>query len=219
MYQRILLPKHLMRIIRFTAIALVTPAAVIAVTLQAPATTIDFESLSHAGNGATSVASPYVEDGFSLTSTWVVNAHPPISVWGTASSNYAGSTGLFSDVGGTYFTLSRSDGLSFDVASIDLSSVYGSPITTYRLETQFIGKRDDSSLVEHEISVRPFFGFRTYALPGFTNIVSLRWNQAGLEPIVIEPHQFDNIVITPEPCSALSLFLGVIPLTCYRFRR
>jgi hypothetical protein len=187
-------------------------------TLEATATTIDFESLLHPDDGATNVVSPYVEDGFVLTSTWGGFSHPPFSVWGTASPNFAGSTGLFGDVGGTVFTLSRLDGSSFDVASIDLSSVYRIPVTDLRLETGFFGFRDDSSFIERNISIRPFFGFRTFALPGFTDIVFLTWSEPGLTTIVLEQHQFDNIVIAPEPGPALLLFVGLGLTGCIRFR-
>lgn len=184
------------------------------------ATIIDFESLAHPGSDATSVDSPYIEDGFILSSTrdFGQPVQVPFLSWGSASPNFAGSTGLHGnlDQGSTLFTLSRLDGSSFDVASIDLSSIFfNPPQTTLLLATTFFGERSDSTFVEVTVSARPFFGFRTFALPGLTDIVSLQWRPFVLSGITVEPHQFDNIVIVPESNAILTIVIEIVAMALF----
>ena len=196
---------------RFIAIAFVTVAALFhGEAFASP--TIDFESLSHSG-GVEFVSSPYLEDGFAVTSN--VGGPTAFGTWGTSSTHFAGSTGLYNNIG-LITTLSRTDSASFSVESIDLSNLFNSVSVNPRLIVTFVGTHSDSSTVTHLVDVPRFFGFQTFALPGFEDIVSMSWDQSAFESV---PHQFDNIGIVPEPASVLMLALGVILTTYFRFRR
>ncbi len=175
--------------------------------------TIDFESLSYSGSSFEYVAAPYFEDGFTVASD--VNGPTAFATWGLFSTHFAGSTGLLNNLG-RLTTLSRTDNASFSVDSVELSNLFNRVTGNSRLIVTFVGTRSDSSTVTHIVDVPRFFGFQSFALPGFENIVSMTWDQAAFESV---PHQFDNITIVPEPSSALLLAIGVILNVYCRSRR
>ena len=67
----------------------------------------------------------------------------------------------------------------------------------------------------HVVDVPRHFGFETYELPGFSDIVSVKWDQSAFGSV---PHQFDNIVV-PEPSSLFLVTIGLFALTSVSLRR
>ena len=165
------------------------------------ALTIDFESLMVADSSSHSVSSPYFEDGFQVAST---NGVLAFASWGTASPHFAGSTGLANN-DAAMTTLSKVDNSAFDVASIDLSDFFNVVASNSRIIIHFQAVHQNASTITHTLDVPRFFGFQTFPLPGFTNITSLSWDQSAHSSV---PHQFDNIVIIPEPVTATLFLLG-----------
>jgi hypothetical protein len=165
------------------------------------AVTIDFESLSHAGNDLVTVPDTYLQDGFSVSTHR--NPQLPFYVWGTASPNFAGSTGVFSALGNPNVShtlnLLLGPGGPFSVTSIDISPAYNVE-TTNRVRIHFDGILQNFGSITQTIDVPWFFGFQTFSLTGFNNLRSLRF----LQPMPYASYvqfQFDNIVAfaTPEP--------------------
>jgi hypothetical protein len=67
-----------------------------------------------------------------------------------------------------------------------------------RLVVTFKGSHVDGSSDTQVIDVPMHFGFQTYPLIGFSDIVSLTWDQAVFGSV---PHQFDNINLNATPGS------------------
>ena len=187
------------------------------------ATTVDFESLSHSGSGTITVPVPYLEDSY-----YVYGADHPVSAWGTASPNFAGSTGLFMDTGtavagSNFLILASPTAPLFDLISIDFSPIAADGNNTNpnrRLRVILEGVFADAGSVSQTIDVPWFFGFRTFYLTGFTN---LRWvnlyGPLNFQRFAYSDFQFDNVVIVPEPWAMLTLATGIVLSSCIRFRR
>ena len=74
-----------------------------------------------------------------------------------------------------------------------------------------VGTRSDASIVTQTFNLDGNFGLETFAFTGFTDLVSVTWDQ------VVDYHQFDNVVLTPEPSTLALLAAGVLGLTVGAF--
>jgi hypothetical protein len=146
---------------------------------------IDFESLPPIpGFISVGVGDYYREKGFVLS---VLRDGLSYFYWETNSANYPGSTALFiNNTAGNYACLSRGDGGSFDLASIDLSTlIQGAPKTV-----TLIGYDGVRAVCTFQANLGPTVVLKTFYTPGFTNLTEVRWQQTSESA-----NQFDNIVV------------------------
>ncbi len=148
---------------------------------------IDFESLAATGGDFTRLTT-YSEDGFTLVnasdptgSSALVSPHTDNSRW------FVSSTALFNNFVNGVTVLTKDDGGTFNVTSIDVSEL--PPFGTAPRTVPFTGTRRDASTVSATFTTDGPIGFETFAFSGFTNLTSLSWVQVS--PF----HQFDNIVV------------------------
>jgi len=179
-------------------------AALLAGAAPAGALTIDFEALGPGPLGGEEiVASPYLEDGFRVSAPEFVTYHP-------GNAKYAGSQALAATGADDDITLERQDGTAFDLLSISLSELFAR--SNQDVSVTFEGLRADTSTVQQTVDLDGSFGFESFSLSGFTDVVSVTWQQ------VADFHQFDDIIATPEPGTALLLGLGAGVLAGVRRR-
>jgi hypothetical protein len=171
--------------------------------------------------GTLAVFSPYMSQGFMLTSTsggFVFNS--PGTGNGspqTPGNNpfYAGANGLAAFAPGT-IVLTQTNGDAFSLLSIDLarSFAFDPPPTV-----TFTGTLVGGGTVIETFTVTtssPPLSFQTFDFTGFTGLTSVSWNQGAISQGL---HQFGNVHLAtaiPEPNALTLLALG-IPLA-YRFR-
>lgn len=151
------------------------------------AVTIDFQSLEHI-DASTVYHGPaaYTEDGYQI-----VNLSDPIylGTFGTLEGRYTGSTAMFNDITGGITELSKIGGGTFDLLSIDLAELNGSSPA----DVTFV--RDGGHTQTFSLDAIAF-GAETFVFDaGFLNSTTVTWSQDA------NYHQFDNIVVIPEPAS------------------
>lgn len=189
---------------------------------QAQSITIDFEDLAQAGDSSDYVDNGYAIEGYVFTS----NADPifadqAFGIWQTGNIAYNGSTALFNTfvyglADGATTTLSREDGSTFALESIDLGQLF--PDSGSDTPVVFIGTRSDGSSVTTSFTLPATPAPTTYSFQGaFIDLVSVRWEQLP------QFHQFDNLVLVsapvPEPASTWFVALGCCVLLAARWRR
>lgn len=165
---------------------------------------IDFNS--YASTSDQTFNSPFATQGFLFTSS--LTGPRPFAMWGSSSGAYAGSPALFNNLIGSSTILTKADGGTFGITSIDLARLLrnGAGSTVTFTGTFATGVTTTQSFVVPGGTGNP--SFSTYAFnSSFTNLTSLRWNQtAGY-------HQFDNLnlqsSVTPEPASIALLATGL----------
>ena len=149
---------------------------------------IDFDNLPGYGD----IGSDYLEDGYLLTTsasfenTLLYGEHKVV---------------LLNMADDATITLTKNDGGSFELLSMDVSSGPSQDIT-------FVGTKINNNLVYSTISLSENMALQTYYFDNFENLVSVSW--------LCDPTGYDNIHIIPEP-SSLILFVGSILL--YRQRK
>jgi hypothetical protein len=164
-------------------------AALFSLAITASATTISFNSLEHAGDGFQTFAT-YEENGF------VFSAGMLASALQDNAGSYMGSAGLFNAVPGSFTTLARLGGGSFDFNAIDLAPLSRLPGYGAGATVSFIGQVHGGGVVEQTFTLDQGFTFQTFALTGFSNLDSVSW-------LPFYPyHQFDNLVLD-QPASAV----------------
>lgn len=160
---------------------------VLALTTSLTSVVIDFESLA-AADGSFTFLTTYSEDGFTLANPSEPNASDAFgSPHSGNTSYYQGSAALINNYPFTSTVLTKDDGGPFNVVSIDLAE-----ITTDggAAEVPFTGTRADGSTVSATFTTDGVEGFQTFTFDGFTDLVSLSWDQ------IPAYHQFDNINLT-----------------------
>ncbi len=162
---------------------------------------LDFEDLATSGADYTYVAA-YSRDGFTLTSPSCVASASCTDDEAFAAPQpdnalYEGSTALLNNMPDGVTLLTKDDGGTFTVASIDIAEFQPSNLTPR--EVSFTGTRADGSTATATFTTDGLAGFETFTFQGFTDLVSLSWVQA------YPYHQFDNITLDPvafEPQTA-----------------
>jgi len=189
---------------------------------QAQSITIDFEEIAQAGDGSAYIGNGYAADGYVISS----NADPifadqAFGIWQTANIAYNGSTALFNTfvyglADGATTTLSREDGATFALESIDLGQLF--PDSGSDTPVIFTGTRSDGGSVTTSFTLPATLAPTTYSFQGaFVDLVSVRWEQLP------QFHQFDNLVVVsaaiPEPTTAWLVALGCCVLLAARWRQ
>ena len=172
----------------------------------AHAATIDFDSLGQAGGGFILVGSPYAEDGFRLTA-----AGGFFRMWRDAHPYYPGSPAFTSPTPNDTITLTEIGGATFNILSIDLSEAVN--LGGQNVSVTFVGTRADTSTVNQTFNLDGSFGPETFAFTGFTNLVSVSWVQSP------DYHQFDNVVVAPEPGTLALFAIGALGLAAFPRRQ
>lgn len=152
------------------------------------ATVIDFEGLASPGTSFTFVGT-YAEEGFTLVS----ESSSGDDAFGAPQTDntdfYQGSTALVNNAPDGVTTLTRGDGETFNVASIDIAELRLSDASPR--EVPFTGTKADGSTVLATFTTDGLAGFETFTFEGFTELTALSWVQ------VAPFHQFDNIALDP----------------------
>ncbi len=194
----------------------------------APASANTILNFSDLPPGTLVIFNPYMSQGFTLTSSsggFVFNS--PDTGNGspqTPGTNrfYAGANGLEAFAPAT-ITLMDTGGDPFSLLSIGLARDFAfDPAPT----VTFIGALDGGGTVSETFTVSlasPPLTFQTFSFTGFTNVVSVSWNQSIASDGL---HQFGNIEVAsatspaavPEPAT-LSLLLIALPAALRRARR
>jgi hypothetical protein len=175
--------------------------ALLLLSFNVNAVTIDFQSLEHADALETLHGTSYSEDGFTITATSLYS-------FGTLHPFYRGSTTLRNGNQGTSTTLAATDSSAFNLTSIDFAEVDMGMATV-----NFTGNLSGGGTVTQSFILDGIFttgsGLQTFLFRGFNNVTSVVWNTES--PF----HQFDNIEVEPVPLPAaawlfLSGLLGLI---------
>lgn len=147
---------------------------------------LDFEELATGVGPGVRVPAPYLVQGYVLHTSAPTRFFSPASTFRW----YGGSAALFvDDIRGVEAILTREDGSSFSVSSIDLARLFG----TATAEVTFIGTTRGGGTVQQTVPVTGL-AFETFPLSGFDDLIELRWSQAtGFSPKL---HQFDDIALT-----------------------
>ncbi|MCP4831207.1 MAG: VPLPA-CTERM sorting domain-containing protein [Gammaproteobacteria bacterium] len=171
--------------------------------------TIDFQNLEFAGFGAAffdelpaSVDPQYhftagIDYGFN---DW--------GSWGTSSTNYAGSTGVF--VNSNISTIiERYDGLAFTLESIELAFLSGGVLSNKSTTIEFFAI-DENGPTGHSQSFTlygsdPFVFYNFNFDSGFEDVTRVWWRE---EDNLMENIQFDNVVVTAVPVPAAVWLFG-----------
>lgn len=143
-----------------------------------------FSSLAAPGSGYTNYRGPYSEAGFTVSANYgFCFAQTPA----TTSDFFAGSTALSNCYANGINTLTKTDGGTFALISIDLAPFAasyggGAPVT-------FAGRKADGTMARVTFKAPMSASFATYSFKGlgFTNLTSVTWRH------VAPYHQFDNI--------------------------
>jgi len=163
------------------------------------AVVIDFQSLELVSSSVNNQGDSYSEDGYTLSETGV----NVFATFGTLEARYSGSTALFSNTSNGIITLTKDDGNAFALQSIDLTELNGSSPADVVFTGQLsVGGTTMQTFTLDGTSFVP----ETFAFDSsFSSVTSVSWVQ------VSSFHQFDNIVVVPEPasCVGLALMMGM----------
>lgn len=154
--------------------------------------TIDFEAFtSTLTNPLVTSTMRYVEDGYQVTTE-----DRRLSVLGSVNS-VGGSTKIGANRTGLIVTLSRENGLAFDLSSIDIARAYFR--TTYEgtdpFNLIFSGVLADGGNISQSFNYTgglSGIGIQNFVFSNFTNLTQVSWAQSNSFGNV---HQFDNIVV------------------------
>ena len=165
---------------------------------SANAVVIDFDPLAHTGTGPVNIGTTYTEDGFTLTADSAsTTANDTFYAHGTSSDLYRGSTALFHGADNGVTVLTRSDGGSFNLLSIELAEL-NRVGTEYNIDVTFTGVLAAGGTVIQSFNLDNVAamgsGFQKFTFPGiFQNLVSVSWLEAP------DYHQFDKIEVAAIP--------------------
>ena len=174
-------------------------ASIPALSRQAIAVTIDFQSLEVVSAGEINQSSPYDEDGYRITLGTSANPHRTL---GTLHPLYTGSTALnMSFFAFQSFTLTRIDGRPFNLRSIDLAEYTssGAPDATFTTDTGHSQTFTLDAIPPDNTVSPPVTGVETFTFDeGFQGVTSVTWS-----PFFLSNYQFDNIVVNLPAPSAI----------------
>jgi hypothetical protein len=193
--------------------------------------TINFEDLRVVSASAFSAGQAYSNSGYSFTAIAApgsTNA-AELDYFGTLSTEFYGSTALLACCEGNSTVLTRTDGGTFDLLSIDFidlpgNFVNGVPTSAGPGAIMLVGMRPDGTTISYDATFPTFPGAGTTRPLGFTDLSSVSWVQGGAVCGGTPPcdFQFDNVVVAtpvPEP-SSLIVEIGecLLLLLCARRR-
>ena len=178
-------------------------------TNSARADTLTFSTLEQAGTSLVHIADPYFESGYKIQNGGELYYAQQ------GNAQYAGSAGLHERISNGLITLSRADGNSFTLSSIDLSTLHPQGVSP---AVVFVGTLAGGGTVTQTFTPTSF-GFHTFVLSSsFTNLLSVSWHQGTDD---FNAHQFDNIVVSsvPEPATMLLFGSGLMGIAAKLRRR
>jgi hypothetical protein len=173
------------------------------------ADTLTFNTLEQAGSSLIHISDPYFESGYRIQNGG--------ELYSAQQSNilYAGSAGLHERISNGLITLSRADGNTFTLTSIDLSVLHPQGTSP---AVVFVGTQSGGGTVTQTFTPNTF-GFQTFVFSSsFTNLINVTWHQGTDE---LNAHEFDNIVVSsvPEPASMILLGSGLMGIAAKLRRR
>ena len=184
-----------------------TSVGIMVGVLSANAAVIDFQALEVVNNSVNNVGTSVIEDGWMITK----DAGEPFefAVFGTLEARYPGSTALFNNTVNGMNRLEHGAFSVFDLVSIDLDFLNGSPTTV-----TFTGFINGGGTVLQAFTTDNAVGLETFNFAGFTNLTKVEWLQDN------NFHQYDNIVVNvvPEPGTIVALMVGLALLASRRRR-
>ena len=166
----------------------------------ARADTITFSTLEQAGTNLIHIPDPYFESGYKIQNGGELYFAQQ------GNTQYAGSAGLHERISNGLITLSRADGNTFTLTSIDLSVLHPQGVSP---SVVFVGTLAGGGTVTQTF-LPTVFGFRTFTFnSSFANLLNVSWHQGTDD---FNAHQFDNIVVSsaPEPATMALLGTGLL---------
>ncbi|WP_137939202.1 hypothetical protein [Chitinivorax sp. B] len=175
--------------------------AALAATSSSHAVLIDFADLASAGDHG---IAGYASAGYRIGSSRVEN--DAFFVWGRASPDFAGQVALTNGWDGLSTVLTREDGATFSLVSMDLSEAWRQP-SYDPTAVVFVGTRADGSTVRQQVTLDGLFGFQHVDFGSdFAAVTSVSWIQSW------QYHQFGNVAViaVPLPTTLALLLTGLM---------
>ena len=196
--------------------------------VQSSAGTINFDSLSQAGNSYRAFGSSLTFDGFVFTSSYQLGG-PGLIVWqaDTAFHPIGGNpaTSLMEYTAGHTTTIAREGGGAFALSGIDLANYGPGSFSNTTFDVTFTGTKADSTTVTQTFTVNnPTSGsleLQSFVFAGFTDLIKVQMTQGVY--FGGTAFQFNNLVVdapaaVPELASVWFLVSGVAALGVGRKR-
>ncbi|MCG8641478.1 MAG: PEP-CTERM sorting domain-containing protein [Desulfobacterales bacterium] len=168
------------------------------------ATTIDFESFAQPGTDSDFYPSPFQTNGYQFVGNGIGNDY---AILQTGASDFTGSTALIPFSNESH-TLSRIDGNSFDLVSMDIYERFVLLPGTFT----FIGNFSAGGSIVQNVTLDGVLGGEQFNFSGFENLLSVTFDVPGTFDVAME---IDNIVLSspvPEPGTILLFGVGLIGL-------
>ncbi len=195
-----------MRILRSVSLLALACAAV-----ASQATVIDFENLVNDGpNGFTPYSNVVFSGGFAFASEG-----QRFAAWNASDGgqNYTGSTALFADGPNSTITMSRVGGGAFTLSSMQLANLFTG---TTSMPLTFTGTKVGGGTVTNEFTFDGSDALQTDTFVGFTDLLTVSWVQGA---DFGNPHQFDNIDVTPLSTAAVPGPMAALPFALMALKR
>jgi hypothetical protein len=192
-------------------------AALLLTAPAAKAAVVGFDELAH--NLPYQTSASVSSGGFDFANN---GGSGSIIIWGKSNASNAdpGGATLGHNHGFTTTTMTKSDGGSFSLTSIDFGDVYNQAYNIQKI--QIVGTKADLSTVTHTVTTDALAGLETFLFADFDDLIAVAWTTiSGTANGYL---QVDNVVVdgvassVPEPMS-LSLFAGGLAALAVQRRR
>jgi hypothetical protein len=194
----------------------------VASSIIAQSTTINFSGLSQPGSGSTAEGNVETQQGFTFSDLLNGPFGNGFSIWQASSPNLPGlstaNTSLFETFAASTTELTAAANASFTLNAIDLAQ-YLTPQTAGTFTVTFTGTKTDNSTVTQTFTVNRVAGtpvLQTFNFSGFSNVVKVDFTQGtNGGSLTGAGYQFDNVVINaaasvPEPATTIPLGLALV---------